>query len=179
MKILVGSKNPVKIEAVREAFSNYFENLDIIGLKADSGVSSQPVNDETFLGAKNRAEHLRRLNESENLCADFFVGIEGGVAKFFNRWFALGLMCVIDKNDRIGFGASPLFELPESITGELLKGVELGEVMDKLTGDLNTKQKGGAIGFFTNGVIDRKNLYVPGLVNALIPFLHQNLFFKK
>ena len=179
MKILVGSKNPVKIEAVKEAFSKYFEEPEIIGISADSKVSAQPVNGETFEGAKNRATELKQLNSENNLGAKFFVGIEGGIAEFFNKWFALGLMCIIDEEGKTGFGTSPLFELPSSVTKELLNGTELGEVMDKLTGDHNTKQKSGAIGYFTNGVMDRKSLYVPGLITALIPFLHKDFFFKE
>ncbi|MEW6005936.1 MAG: DUF84 family protein [Stygiobacter sp.] len=32
MKILGGSTNPVKIESVREAFSCYFENIEVEGI---------------------------------------------------------------------------------------------------------------------------------------------------
>ena len=177
MKILVGSKNPVKIEAVEEAFSKYFKDLEVIGISADSKVSAQPVNGETFEGAKNRAMELKQINNMKKLGAEFFVGIEGGIAEFFNKWFALGLMCIINDEGKIGFGTSPLFELPNSVTKKLLEGIELGEVMDKLTGDHNTKQKSGAIGYFTNGVMDRKSLYIPGLITALIPFLHKDFFF--
>ena len=178
MKILVGSKNPVKIEAVKEAFSKYFNHVEVVGISADSKVSAQPVGDETFEGAKNRASGLRKINDEQNLQADYFIGIEGGISIFFNQWFALGLMCIIDKEGNTGFGTSPLFEIPKSFTGELLKGVELGELMDRLTGDHNTKQKGGAIGYFTNGIMDRKELYVQGLITAFIPFLNQELFFN-
>ena len=42
----------------------------------------------------------------------------------------------------------------------------------------NSKVKGGAIGFFTNDVMDRKELYLGGLIVALVPFLHKKLYFK-
>jgi len=42
MKILVGSQNPVKIEAVKESFSKYFEKVEVAEIKVDSKVSSQP-----------------------------------------------------------------------------------------------------------------------------------------
>jgi non-canonical (house-cleaning) NTP pyrophosphatase len=38
--------------------------------------------------------------------------------------------------------------------------------MDELTKRENTKQKEGAIGILTKGVIDRKSLYVPAIVCA-------------
>ena len=176
-KIWVGSQNPVKIEAVRDSFLKYFDNVEVNGMNVLSGVNEQPVNEETFIGAKNRAFYLRDISGKDNSKADFYVGIEGGITRLYERWFALGIMCVIDNRGRIGYGTSPLFELPDSITEELLDGTELGDVMDRLTGEGNTKQKGGAIGFFTKGVMDRKELYVQGLITALIPFLNEELYF--
>ena len=178
MKILVGSKNPVKISSVEEAFKNYFDNIEVIGMEVKSGVSIQPVNDETFTGAQNRALKLKEINDSQNLCAKLFVGIEGGITKRFDKWFAFGCMCVIDNNGRTGFGTSPHFELPQSVVEKLLQGIELGDVMDEIMNQQNTKQKHGAIGYFTNGVMNRKELYIEGLKVAVIPFLHKEMFFK-
>lgn len=177
MKVLVGSKNPVKIDAVKEAFSKYFNNVEVIGMKVSSNVSNQPINNETFEGAKNRALELKRINREQNIGAKFFVGIEGGIAKMYSRWLAFGAICIIDNKGRIGFGTSPHFELPEKVTKHLLNGIELGDVMDRILGERNTKQKSGAIGFFTKGIMDRKNLYVHGLIVALVPFINKNLYF--
>ena len=178
IKILVGSENPVKVEAVRESFLKYFKEIEIKGLKAGSGVSAQPVNEETFQGAMNRAFFLKNNLKDDGFGADYFVGIEGGITEMFGQWFALGVMCIVDKYGRSAFGTSPLFELPARVTAELLAGTELGDVMDKITGEENTKQKAGAIGFFTKGIMDRKELYVQGLVTALIPFMNRELFFN-
>jgi inosine/xanthosine triphosphatase len=178
VKILVGSKNPVKIKSVEEAFSNYFDNLEVVGIDVNSGVSVQPVNEDTFVGAQNRALRLKELNENDNLNADLFVGIEGGIIKNFGTWFAFGCMCVVDINGNAGFGTSPHFELPPIVVEKLLQGIELGIVMDEIMNESNTKQKHGAIGFFTNGVINRKELYIEGLKVALVPFLHKEMFFK-
>ncbi len=176
MKILVGSKNPVKINAVKTAYERYFGNVETIGMEVDSKVSSQPINDDTFKGAKNRSAELKKINDTNNLNADYFVGIEGGIIKLFSTWFAFGCMCVMDKEGNTGFGTSPMFELPESIIRQLLSGKELGLIMDELQNQSNTKQKHGAIGYFTNGVMDRHNLYVQGLITAIIPFLHKEMF---
>lgn len=173
----MGSQNPVKVEAVKEAFAKYFDNIEVIGMNVNSKVSNQPINDETFEGAKNRALELKKMNEEKSLGAHFFVGIEGGIINVFKKWFAFGGMCIIDKEGRASFGASSQFELPESITKHLLKGVELGDVMDKITGVHNSKQKSGAVGFLTKEVIDRKSFYVQGLVVALVPFINQDLYF--
>ena len=178
MKILVGSKNPVKINAVKETFALYFELIEVIGISVKSKVSDQPINDETYQGAKNRALELQKLNASENYNADFFVGIEGGIQNTFNKWFAFGCMCIIDNNNNCSFGSSAHFELPEIVVNQLLERKELGHVMDEIMKQENTKQKGGAISYFTNGRMDRKELYIPGLISALVPFQHKQMYFK-
>jgi inosine/xanthosine triphosphatase len=174
-KILVGSKNPVKIRSVKDAFEKYFENVEVIGINVNSKVPNQPVNEETFKGAKNRTLELIGINKEMKLNADFFVGIEGGITQIYYRWFAFGCMCIADKEGKTGFGTSAHFELPNAIVKELLNGKELGDVMDDIQNKSNTKQQHGAIGYFTNGVMNRSELYVPGLITALIPFLHQEL----
>ncbi len=176
MRVLVGSRNPVKVGATKEAFSIFFHTVEVRGIAVSSGVASQPVGEETFRGAENRASRLRIRNEEEDLNADFFVGIEGGIVELFSRWFVFGVMCIMDRRGMKGYGCTPLFESPPVITGELLKGRELGDVMDELTGTEHTKQKQGAVGYFTRGVMDRKRYYVDGLIVALIPFLNQDLY---
>ncbi len=178
MKILVGSTNPVKIEAVKEAFSLYYKNVTVIGLYVNSNVPDQPINSQTLEGAKNRALELQKINNTQNLQAEFFVGIEGGIQETFGKWFAFGGMCIINMKGKIAFGTSAHFELPQSITKRLLNGEELGFVMDEIMNDENTKQKGGAISFFTNGKMNRKELYIPGIISALVPFLHEDLYFN-
>ena len=179
MKILVGSKNPVKLKAVEETFEMYYDSIEVLGINVKSNVSDQPIDDETFRGAENRARSLALLNDDQKLDADFFVGIEGGISKIYNNWFAFGVMCVMDKNGKQTFGTSAHFELPEIVTEELLKGRELGDVMDEIMREDNTKQKGGAIAFFTLGKMDRKELYIPGLISARVPFNHLSMYFDK
>ena len=58
MKILMGTKNPGKIEGAKEAFEKYFENVEIEGVPVSSDVGDQPINEEIFEGAKNRAKNL-------------------------------------------------------------------------------------------------------------------------
>ncbi|MBN1300147.1 MAG: inosine/xanthosine triphosphatase [Melioribacteraceae bacterium] len=178
MKIIVGSENPVKLAAVKEAFQNYYNDVEVIGLKIPSGVPDQPINDETLKGAQNRAETLKEMNKTENLNADFFIGVEGGIVYQFGRWFAFGGMCLIDKFNRKSFGTSAHFELPAEVTKRLLNREELGFVMDEIMRQKNTKQKMGAIGYFTNGVMERKDLYIPGIISALVPFNHPEMYFR-
>ncbi len=177
MRVLVGSENPVKIGAVRDVFENYFSGVEVIGISVASGVPAQPVGEETFLGAENRARALVTLNAVQGLAARFCVGLEGGIAQLHGRWFAFGVLCVADAAGRLGFGLSPLFEMPPVMLADVLAGEELGHVVDRLSGDHNSKQKGGAIAFLTRGRVDRRSLYAQGLAMALVPFLNQEMYF--
>lgn len=177
MKVLVGSENPVKIAAVRDAFEPYFPGVEVIGLPVPSGVPAQPMGDETFAGAENRARALVARNAAEGLGASYCVGLEGGVAQLHGRWFAFGVLCIADTSGRLAFGLSPLFEMPPAMAADVLAGEELGDVVDRLSGDHNSKQKGGAIAFLTRGRVDRRTLYAQGLAMALIPFLNEAMYY--
>ena len=179
VKVLVGSKNPVKIDSVREAFSHYFANLEVVGISVESQVPDQPVNNQTFQGAENRVEALRKLNQENKLQAEFFVGLEAGVVNRYNKWFLLTAACIADNNGKTSLGMSPHLELPDHIAEDLLQGTELRFIASKLSGVENVHQKGGIVSFLTKGIIKRKDLSVHSLVTALIPFLNNNLYFDK
>eukprot|EP01080_Neovahlkampfia_damariscottae_P005094 gene5094-8693_t len=179
MKIIVGSLNPVKINCAKNAFEKYFKDIECQGIAVKSGVSDQPITqDETFDGAKNRATALFELNKKENLNGDYFIGIEGGAFKYYEKWFELGCFCIIDKEGKVAYGCSPMFELPNSIGEKLLNGTELGELVDDLTGQKNSKQAGGAVAYFSKNILTRQSLYESGLVSAILPFLNKEMYFS-
>jgi inosine/xanthosine triphosphatase len=171
MKILVGSANPVKLQGVREAFAKHYDDVTIEGVEVP-GAPDMPFEEETLEGARHRAQHLRKEDG-----ADFYVGVEGGVAEHGGRLLCFGITVVLDKQGREGLGLSPHFPLPPAVADQLKAGKELGPVMDALTGGKNTKQQGGACGYFTRGAYLRKDQFVASTVMALCPFLHEGLYF--
>jgi len=173
MKILVGSKNPTKINATKETFSLYFdEEIEVQGISVNSDVEYQPINDQTFDGAKNRALALKEQNPK----ADFFVGIEGGMIELNNKPFNTNIACVIDSEGSIGFGMSPTYQLADSIAQKLKQGTELGQIMDEITGEEKTKIKGGAIDYFSQEKIDRTEMTKLALIMALVPINNKKLY---
>ena len=68
IKAVVGSKNPVKIKAVKVVFEKMLGKTEVIGVKAFSGVKNQPMSlDESYCGALNRAKNvLRKTKNSPN-----------------------------------------------------------------------------------------------------------------
>ncbi len=176
MRIWVGTENPVKIAATREAFGHHYREVIVEGVRVDSGVSPQPVGEETLKGALHRVRALRMLPDAETV--DFFVGIEGGIGQIWGCWFAFGVAVIENARGRQGIGFSPLFPLPRMWIPRLLSGEEMGHLVDEAVGRSMTKHDLGAIGYLTRGDMDRKELYVHGLRAALIPFLHEGTEFS-
>jgi inosine/xanthosine triphosphatase len=174
-KIVIASKNPVKIEAALNGFRKMFpdEEFAIEGISAQSGVSDQPMSDtETFSGARNRAENASR----ERPGADFFVGIEGGVEEKNGEMEAFAWIVVKSKGDGFGKGRTGTFFLPPRVAELIKEGKELGEADDIVFQRTNSKQENGAIGILTDNVIDRTKYYTEAVVIALIPFKNKELY---
>ena len=64
MKVIIGTKNPGKINGALQALEGYYEDIQIQGINAASEVSDQPVNEETYLGAVNRVKNTMKFVES-------------------------------------------------------------------------------------------------------------------
>ena len=173
LSVVVGSKNPVKIQAAKKAFEINFDNVEIVvkGIAAPSGVPDQPMNEEeTSTGAANR---VTSLCETEN--ADFYVAYEGGVDVFSDGPRTFAVVCISD-GDAQRFGQSATLPLPISVYQQLLQGEELGDAMDSLFNTKNIKQRGGAIGQLTKGKETRESIYVSATLLALAPFNWPDLY---
>ncbi len=167
MLVVVGSTNPVKVKATKDAFSKAFgEDIEVLSVKVESGVKSQPVDEEVMIGAMNRAKRAMELVE-----ADFSVGIEGGLFRLFGRYYCAGFVVVMDRSGRVGTGTSGWFECPKPFVPRMLAGEELGRIMAEISGDEEIKRKSGAIGFFTRGAVSRSQLYEHGVLMALAKFI--------
>ena len=182
LQVVVGSKNPVKLAAVRKAFLRAFPDryIAFAGRDVPSGVPDQPWGHvETRSGAIQRARGAFMAETG----ADYAVGIEGGV---FNEQFVAGLRSVAYvaiRRSRDGWESvehTASFELPPRVA-RLLRGeepghgkIELGAACDLVFKATNSKQQGGTVGALTRGLIDRTTYYEHAVVCALAPFLHDD-----
>ena len=173
-KVYIGSKNPVKIESTRQAFEITFPNdtFEFIGFDAESNVSHQPMTDkETRDGSLNRAQNTR----DSFLDGDFWVGIEGGVKLIDNNLHAFAWMTILNKT-KSGNARTATFQLPPEIAELVNQGIELGEADDIVFSRQNSKQKDGAVGILTGGIIDRTHYYEHAMILALVPFIKKELY---
>jgi inosine/xanthosine triphosphatase len=176
-KIIVASTNPVKINAVKVAFTRMFpqEKFSVLGITVKSGVSDQPLSDEeTYLGAKYRAQNVRKIIP----IADYWVGIEGGVEDIGDEMEVFAWIVIISKSGQVTKARTGAFILPDKIAALVRSGKELGEADDIVFGQTNTKQGIGAVGFLTDKIIDREHYYIEAVILALIPFKNKLLYEK-
>ncbi|MBI4133566.1 inosine/xanthosine triphosphatase [Candidatus Uhrbacteria bacterium] len=175
MKVIVASKNPIKIQAARGAFERMFPDASATyeGFSVSSGVPDQPhTEEETLQGAVNRATRAR----AEYPDADYWVGMEGGVVFNGDAALALAWIAVLGRDGMVGRGRTGTFYLPPEV-GELVRaGHELGEADDIVFGRENSKQQNGAIGLLTGDVLTRTQHYSDATVLALIPFKNRALY---
>jgi inosine/xanthosine triphosphatase len=153
MKVIIGSTNPAKVAAVKNAFTYTYS--EYISLSISSGVSDQPFSDdETIKGAVNRAVGAMQQGNG-----DIGVGLEGGVQEtelglMICNWGALASSSM---EPIIAGGAR--FLLPEEIAVRLRAGEELGPVMDDYAKKSNVRKNEGAVGIFTNNLMNRSEMF--------------------
>lgn len=171
MKIVVASKNPVKVQAVEAAFRARFPEatLETSAVTVESGVSDQPMSDaETRRGAHNRVRNAC----AEFPGADFWVGLEGGLEAIDGDLMASAWMVIRSRDGRMGEARTPTLPLPPRVQALVKSGLELGEANDRVFATLNSKQGGGAFGLLTDGLYTRGGVYTQALILALIPLTH-------
>lgn len=173
MIVAVGSTNPTKIAPVRTVFSRHFSDVEVREAGVSSGVSEQPMTDgETYTGALNRARRALAAVPG----AQFGVGIEGGLEERPYGWFEHSLVVIVDRQERIGVGASGGLVLPDPIIAAVRQGKTLEEAIDESFGTTRIGEGIGMFGLMTKGVVTRTSGVEHGVAFALARFLHEQLY---
>lgn len=174
-KVIIASKNPVKINSVQEGFYKMFpdEEFSFEWIEVDSWVGDQPFSDkETLQWAQNRVINCKIKIPD----ADFWVWIEGWVEKIWDEMQVFAWIYILWNNWQWKAKTS-CFYLPKSIIRLLNEGKELWEANDIVFSQINSKQKGGTIWALTNNIITRTQYYIEPVVLALIPFKNSGIYF--
>lgn len=172
MRIIVSSKNPVKIAASKAAFQAIFPTVDkqFTAVNVASGVSEQPCSDqESRQGASNRMKNAQLVEPK----ADYWVGLEGGLEWIDGEPMASAWMVIGDASGRSGQARTPTLPLPPAVKRLLLQGLELGEANDRVFETEHSKQAGGAFGLLTGDRMTRESVYTQALILALLPLSNQ------
>lgn len=176
MKIIVGSKNPNKVDAVREVFAELFPNdLEVIGIEVSSDISDQPLSmSETIRGAVNRAKNAF-------VDCDMSVGIEGGLMEVPES--PGGHMqfeaCILYDGTNSYLGFSGAFAVPKDVIETIKReGINLSAALKK-HGHTDHEYIGhdqGLVGILTKGKVDRKAYTIHALELMLAHYKSKEMF---
>ncbi len=169
MKIIVGSTNKIKIEAVQETVIQYplLSSTTVTGKNIPSQVSDQPKSlPETVSGAIARAK-----NAFEE--GSYSFGLESGLmpVPFTKTGFMDVCVCAIYDGKTIHLGLSQAFECPPEVVRLVHeKGYDLNQASNAI-GLTTNPQLGaaeGIIGILTKGRVTRKDYTKEAIKMALI-----------
>ena len=179
MKINVGSKNKLKIEAVEEAVKLYpdiFGETEIFGIGIDSGLYGHPKNiKETVEGA------ICRAKKAFSDC-DYSFGLEGGlmeVPQTITGFMEVGVCAIYDGKD-ISLGLSPAFEWPVKVNEMILSGNADASHAFKALGITHHEKigeaGGGAVGLLTDGKMTREDFTKYSIIMAMVQLEKREMY---
>ncbi|UOR11886.1 DUF84 family protein [Halobacillus amylolyticus] len=151
MRIYIGSLNPTKIDSVKQIFIDD----EVVGVEAQSKVAAQPFSDqETLEGAVNRARECAAIKKS-----DIGIGLEGGVMEIEDELYLCNWGALIDQKENVYKASGARLPLPDEIKKGLQTGRELGDLIDAYTQKTDVRKHEGAIGVFTEGLVQREEMF--------------------
>ncbi len=175
MKVLVATKNPGKIEGVKQAFEKYFNDIQIEGISVSSDVGDQPINEEILQGAKNRVKNIKEYAINNNIEADFYVSSEAGITNLLGEWIDINAVVIEDSKGLQSVGTSQGFPIPDKYIEEI-KETELGKVMDKIFSGKELGKGKGGISFLTKDEVSRIDLTRNAFIMALTKHINGEIW---
>lgn len=173
VEVAIGSQNPVKVRAVQDEFVRLMPcAVEAHGVDVASGVPEQPRGDETLAGARRRAQAALGLAPG----ADYAVGVEAGLQQDSDGgWFDVQACVVLDRNGHETRGWGPGFQYPDWVTKRALEGEMVSEILGPVAGDPRIGGTTGAVGFLSDGAMDRTELTRTAVLMAFLPRIRSAL----
>ena len=169
--VYMSTDRALKHDAVADAFKRIGILVDVDGQKLDSGVNEQPLSiDETYLGAKNRHEALRKLSMN----AQYLATVESGLCRVHQDLGMYG--CVVVILERVGGKPHVGFSIDIEYPAEVL------DVVPSLYADVGVwaqeargaKEKDPYL-YLTNGLMTRRDTIEIAAFNAAVQLSQENL----
>jgi non-canonical (house-cleaning) NTP pyrophosphatase len=112
MKCILGSTSQRKVEIVRKVLGELVRSdMDVKGFEVKSRVPETPWNEETVIGARNRAMFCRELGED----ADYFLGLESGLVERYGHIYEEAWAVVFTPDGKEFSGYSSGLKVPDFI----------------------------------------------------------------
>lgn len=169
MKIVIGSENPTKLEATKQAFAIVWpdETFTFETHDASSGVNEQPMSEEEAIeGGRNRARFVL-----DNTDAEYAVGMEGGMYKVASQWFVSDWAVIRHRDGREGLAGTPRYAIPDYLAKHVKPEFDLSAVLEHKLGTKDVGRLDGYAGMTTDNHTTRTTSNRDAIVIALAPFV--------
>ena len=172
--VVVASKNPVKLEVAKRAFTAVYpgETFEFLSIESESGVPNQPMDDEGRQGARNRLAFVKKQKPDAN----FWISQEGSLFRDGRKLASRAWIAASDSSGFVTESSTASFILPEQVTSYVRKGMELGHATDTVFGTVNSKHGVGAIWYLTDGLINRTEYYLPAAIIVVSGLKHREWY---
>ena len=182
LRMQLATANPTKQKGAKAALRRVFGGkIAVSAHPEDSRVSAHPFNEETFDGARNRAhEAWKRANGTGSGArakgaagkgCDYALGIESGLFSKMSRGMHIDITvcCVYDGREE-SYGTGMGFVVPERIVHRIIaRKSDLSEALREITGIEKIGWREGALGFFSDGIMHRKEQVEASVACAFVP----------
>jgi|GEM_PF-1542638 len=166
--IFLGTTSQAKLNIVKSLLG---ENYNIIPVGVDSGITDQPLDEDTTIrGAINRAKRAIKSDQAY----EFSIGLEGGLTKINGLYYLVCVAALIDHFGNIYLGISNKLPLPKKVSDEVEKEKQFGEVIREFMKD--TKETSPLFIDHIQELIDRKKSFSEALNNALLTYRFKKEF---
>ena len=170
MNIFLGSASSIKINAIEEVLSIYTNTSYILnGKEVLSNVPNTPFNDQTYLGAENRAKAILNLYFESG---DLFVGLESGIMERQSFLFEECWCCILDKNNNKFISYSSGFPLPDKISKRMSKGEAHMDIINEYRSLMEVEKK-DTWAVYTNQRLSRTESFKEAFRNAFLLYLNK------
>lgn len=175
MRVLIGSKNPGKIEGAKRAFEKLFDEVEVVGVSVQSNVPDQPVGKDIYNGARNRVDNLIEWAKNNGETADYYVAIESGITEDLGKWSIVNMAVIKDSAGRESWGNSAGFPVPDKLVKDIIDR-SLGTVIDELFEKNDLRSSIGGVSYLTHNNISRIDLTEMAFIMALTQFVNGNIW---
>lgn len=162
MIILLGSESGLKIEILRGALKNLFEeDFETIPCRVESGIAEQPLSVAvTRRGAISRA---KRAAQTYDGVFDFSFGLEAGLELVDGLYHFVAVAAILQSDGGQSIGTSGLMPLPVAASERVMAGEYLGSIIREYRdqGGLSEMEKETAL-----HLINRRKFFIEAIANA-------------
>ena len=125
LKVAIATTSIEKIDGIKETFSRFYHleqsEIEFYSMSVESGVPRQPFGNETYAGALNRVNAIRKKIPD----MDFYISCEAGIENAFGNYFNVQVVCIFETKSQMYFwGKSAGWSIPSEDI-EIIKRVTL------------------------------------------------------